>query len=289
MKVNEIITDNFIKGLEQGNIIWDKPNQVIIPKNFAKKNVYTGINHIYLPLQMSMRAEKFKYPLFASMKQINELGGHVKHGSKAFMCIFFTMFEDKKNPKDSKGKDRKIPVLRYYNIFNIEQTDLPLEKFIDLVDVKDVPSIEETIERLQAKVFHDNTGENFYLPTKDEIHLTDKSLFKSTEHYYSTLLHELCHWTGHDSRLKRISPEETRAFGSSDYSKEELVAEIGSSFLMNFYGLMNDRIRENSQAYINNWIKVLKSNPNWIVSASARAQKAYDLILGIKVEQPTAE
>lgn len=282
MKVNEIITDNFIKGLQEGHIMWDRPNEVIIPKNFSKGNHYTGINHLYLPLQMAMRAKKgeaYKYPLFASMKQINDAGGHVAKGSKAFMCIFFTLFDDKKSKPNTKGELRKIPCLKYYNLFNIEQTDIPVEKYIKLAEVNEVPDIDAVVAKLEAKILHDGAGKNYYSPLMDEVHMTEKGLFKGTEAYYATLLHELTHWTGHSSRLKRI---ETTDFNSTEYSKEELTAEIGSSFLMHHFGLLNERVRENAQAYINNWITALRNNPNWIVSASAKAEKAYELILGLK-------
>ena len=102
--------------------------------------------------------------------------------------------------------------------------------------------------------------------------------FMSTAEYYSTVFHELTHSTGHSSRLNRLT--QAAFFGSEDYSKEELVAEIGAAALVNHVGLETSNSIRNSAAYIQNWLKVLRDDKRFIVSASGRAEKAVSLILG---------
>ena len=110
------------------------------------------------------------------------------------------------------------------------------------------------------------------------------NLFKSDEEYYSTLFHELTHSTGHTSRLNRGEISKTSLFGSHDYSKEELVAEMGSAFLCGHCGI-EPAVIENQAAYIQNWLKKLQSNKKWLVYAAAKAQKAADFILGVEHEK----
>ena len=106
------------------------------------------------------------------------------------------------------------------------------------------------------------------------------NLFQSDEEYYSTLFHELTHSTGHASRLNRYEISKMSPFESQDYSKEELVAEMGSAFLCGHCGI-EPSVIENQAAYIQNWLKKLQSNKKWLVYAAAKAQKAADFILGV--------
>ena len=117
-----------------------------------------------------------------------------------------------------------------------------------------------------------------YRPSTDEVVLPIRKQFMSTTEYYSTVFHELTHSTGHASRLNRLT--QAAFFGSEDYSKEELVAEIGAAALVNHVGLETSNSIRNSAAYIQNWLKVLRDDKRFIVSASGRAEKAVNLILG---------
>jgi antirestriction protein ArdC len=117
----------------------------------------------------------------------------------------------------------------------------------------------------------------FYAPLYDKVQLPIPEAFKKPEEYYSTAFHELVHSTGHQSRLNRKKIVETNNFGSHDYSKEELVAELGSAFLCAECDIV-DRVIDNSTAYVSGWMEKLEKNPKWIILASAKAEKAYSYI-----------
>lgn len=128
------------------------------------------------------------------------------------------------------------------------------------------------------KLLHQEGDRAFYRPSTDEVVLPIRKQFMSTAEYYSTVFHELTHSTGHASRLNRLT--QAAFFGSEDYSKEELVAEIGAAALVNHVGLETSNSIRNSAAYIQNWLQVLRDDKRFIVSASGKAEKAVNLILG---------
>jgi antirestriction protein ArdC len=134
------------------------------------------------------------------------------------------------------------------------------------------------LARENVKLLHQEGDKAFYRPSTDEVVLPIRKQFMSTAEYYSTVFHELTHSTGHASRLNRLT--QAAFFGSEDYSKEELVAEIGAAALVNHVGLETSNSIRNSAAYIQNWLKVLRDDKRFIVSASGRAEKAVNLILG---------
>ena len=118
----------------------------------------------------------------------------------------------------------------------------------------------------------------YYTPFTDRVVLPCIEQFAETAEYYSTAFHELTHSTGHASRLNRL--EKTAFFGSEAYSKEELIAEIGAATLVNAAGLETSSSFRNSAAYVQNWLKVLKDDKRFIISAAGKAEKAVALILG---------
>ena len=128
------------------------------------------------------------------------------------------------------------------------------------------------------KLFHQEGDRAFYRPSTDEVVLPIRKQFTSTAEYYSTVFHELTHSTGHTSRLTRLSKQSF--FGTEDYSKEELVAEMGAATLVNHIGLETSTSLRNSAAYIQNWLQVLHNDKRFIISAAGKAEKAVAMILG---------
>lgn len=120
----------------------------------------------------------------------------------------------------------------------------------------------------------------YYRPSDDSVVVPLKEQYKNINEYYSTIFHELTHSTGHKNRLNRLQTGAVAAFGSETYSKEELVAEIGSASLMNLLGIETPKTFRNSAAYIQSWLKVLKNDNKFIVSASSKAEKAVNFIIG---------
>ena len=119
----------------------------------------------------------------------------------------------------------------------------------------------------------------YYNPTHDYINMPPIEHFKSSELYFSILFHEIIHSTGHSKRLNRFEGNEISTFNSTNYSKEELTAEIGAAFLNAYTGILNDATLEDSTAYIQGWLCKLRNDKKFIVEASAKAQKAVDYIL----------
>ena len=123
-----------------------------------------------------------------------------------------------------------------------------------------------------------------YQPSNDEVHMPDRERFDSSEEYYSTLFHELVHSTGHASRLGRTGITETIVFGSRTYSKEELIAEMGATFLCGHTGIENAVI-DNSASYLASWLGRLRNDSRLVVQAAAQSQKAVDYVLDQREEK----
>jgi antirestriction protein ArdC len=148
-------------------------------------------------------------------------------------------------------------------------------------------SSQEIISRNSPKIEY---GRNpSYNPILDVIRIPGRNEFDSSAEYYSTLFHELGHWTGHKTRLNREEVAQAIIFGSSDYSKEELTAELTASFLCSVSGIRNTSVIENEIAYIQSWIEVLKRDKKFIISAGSKAKKAADFLLSDLEEEPLAK
>ena len=123
------------------------------------------------------------------------------------------------------------------------------------------------------------SNEAYYSPSRDTVVVPMKEQYQHINEYYSTTFHELVHSTGHKNRLNRLETTAVASFGSETYSKEELVAEIGSATILSALEIETKRTFTNSVAYIQNWLNVLKNDNHFIISASSQAEKAVDYIL----------
>jgi len=275
-QVSEMVTAQVIRGLEEGNIAWHKPwiSNASGYQNFATGHKYSGINTLLLNLICAQM--EYTYPLFASFKQISKLGGRVNKGEKGISVVFSKRIEveDKDNPDQKK----QISLLKSWSVFNLSQTNLDtkdrrISKYIKTETPKPfdiIANAEEIVENSHASIL---TGGDVasYSQKTDIINLPDRKSFDTERDYYNTAFHELVHWTGHSSRLDRLTQT---GFGSDEYSQEELVAEIGSNMVAFTIG-MTEEVTKNSQAYINHWLSVLKTNnSSFIIQASSKAEKA---------------
>ena len=274
MDIYAEITDRIIAQMEQGIIPWQKPwvaNSKAISHSTGK--AYSLLNQMLL-------GRPGEYLTF---KQCQEAGGRVRKGEKSSMVVFWKWIEQE---DEETGEKKEVPFLRYYNVFHIDQCEGITAKhtqetnFPDgadtLATAQDI--IYDYLSREGVKLTHTEGDKAFYRPATDEVVLPIRKQFVSTAEYYSTVFHELTHSTGHPSRLNRLT--KPSFFGTEDYSKEELVAEIGASALVNHVGLETDHSLRNNVAYIQNWLTVLKGDKRFIVSASGKAEKAVNLILG---------
>ena len=191
--------------------------------------------------------------------------------------------EEKENENGEKVI-KQIPLLRYYNVFHISQVDgvEPKEqlKISELEPIEEAEKIKtEYMNRERLKIFEKVTNKAFYTPTFDYIEVPCKEQYQNIEEFYSTLFHEMIHSTGHKNRLDRLETGASAHFGSETYSKEELVAELGSATLVNMLGIETEKSFKNSSGYIQDWLQVLKNDNKFIVSASSKAEKAVKYIL----------
>lgn len=275
--VYEMVTARIIAELEKGVIPWEKPWTGVRSGayNRISKKPYSIINQMILKHTGE----------YATFKQWTDLGGHIRKGEKSEMVVFWKIFEKEETNEDTGEKEvRKIPMLRYYNVFHISQVDGVEPLVIPFKEVEPIEAadriIAEYVERERIEFKEIASNEAFYSPSSDRVVVPMKEQYKYINEYYSTTFHELTHSTGHKSRLDRLHSGADAAFGSETYSKEELVAEIGSASLMNLLGIETIKTFRNSAAYIQSWLKVLKSDNKFIVSASSKAEKAVNYIIG---------
>ena len=177
-----------------------------------------------------------------------------------------------------------VPLLRYYSVFNIDQTEGIKAPDVEVVQntFDPIERVEEIISNMPMKIDIRCGGNRaYYSPSLDYIQLPQLHTFNSPEEAANTKFHECIHATGHINRLGRKSILETSYFGSHEYSKEELVAEMGATFLCGHAGIENITIN-NSAAYIAGWLKALKNDKTLLVHAASQGQKAADYILNVK-------
>jgi antirestriction protein ArdC len=272
-KVYEVINNRILELLEQGTVPWRKPWNVIssMPRSLSTKKEYRGINVFLLGCQ------QYSSPWWLTFNQIKERGGHVKQGMKASPIVFWKWL-DSDDPDDKQ----KVPLLRYYNVFNVEQAEWITypEVQTEINTFSPIEAAEQVISTMPNKPLIQHMGNRaMYNPRSDTVTLPPQTAFQSPEEYYSTAFHELTHSTMHEDRLNRKVTGQVHTFGDEEYSKEELVAECGASFLCGHAGIENTTI-ENSAAYIAGWLKALKNDRTLLIHASAQAQKASDYILG---------
>ena len=283
--VYQAVTDTILASLEKGIIPWRKPwastssNQR--PVNAVTGKPYRGINFWLLGLT------DFTDHRFVSFKQAQDLGGNVIKGQKGFLIVYYA---DSVliNEKDADGEltGNKIPVrlLKYSYVFNVEQCEglnLPELPTVEPKNVNDaIDDAEQVWESYKGKPSLTFGGTScYYRPSTDSIQMVKRENFDSSESYYHTLFHEAIHSTGHESRLNRKEVVSKVNFGSCDYSKEELVAELGASYLMAEIGMSNDTL-ENSVAYIASWLQALKNDKTMVIRAAGKASTACEWILG---------
>jgi len=278
MDVYQIVTEKIVTLLEAGTIPWRKPwtTSQGMPKNLISKKEYRGINLFLLGCQ------QYSSPYWLTYKQAAEKQGHIRKGEKSSLVVFWKMM-DRSKVEDAADNNisGKLPLLRYYNLFNLEQCEgiesptqevqtyqfTPIEKAEQIVSgMKDRPEISY------------GSNKASYTPISDKVRMPNENQFERSEEFYSVLFHELGHSTGHKSRLSRKEVMEHHEFGSEEYGSEELVAELTSSMLCGVAGISNQTI-DLAASYIEGWLSVIKKDKRMVVMAAAQAQKAADFIL----------
>lgn len=274
----QTLTDQVVSMLEAGTAPWRKPwTAGSAPRNLEGRE-YRGINTFMLG------AAGYASPFWGTFNQIKSHGGSVRKGEKSTLVVYWKMLrvEDK-----DTGETKTVPMLRFFRVFNLAQTEgvKPTKAMRDHEAATARPADHDPIAAAEAIVTRYtaaggptiwDASEAYYLPGTDSIHRPPMERFAKVEDYYSTLFHEIGHSTGHESRLKR---DMSGCFGSHDYGREELVAEMTATFLAAEAGIETATIDQNA-AYLASWVRTIKADPRAVVVAAGAAQKAADLILG---------
>ena len=307
----EEITSKFIEALKGGRIPWRKPWGGCAggARSFESGRAYSFLNQMLIQIELESRftgeitpeirdyMEKVANGRFVAFSALKSHNGRINKGAKSYLITFFKHFQ----PNDKDGQPMTttnlygeevpvtIPVLRTYRVFSeFDCTGIPEEK---IEQIKFDP-IEEAERVIAGYVGKENGGceyivklsdRAFYSPRRDCVVVPKPTQFKRKEEFYGTVFHELTHSTGHPSRLNR-EEKKVAAFGSEDYSREELVAEMGSAMCLGRLGIDSAKAFKNSVAYVQSWLRALQNDEKMIFWAASRAEKAVKWLFGERGE-----
>jgi antirestriction protein ArdC len=281
------VTSKIIEDMERGVRPWLKPwsasNVGAAPILPRRHNgiPYQGVN-IFLLWGEAM-ARGYTATIWMTFRQALEFGAHVRKGETGTLVVFADRLTRTEDGDNGERVHRSVPYLKSYTVFNVEQIDglpakyLPEPSAPTAVDMRHAQA-EGFIAATRA-IIRFGGDRAFYAPAFDVIQLPPVQAFRDAESYYSTVLHELTHWTGHPSRCARKL--NGQRFGSESYAFEELVAELGSAFLCAELGIAPE-VRDDHAAYLANWLAVLKQDKRAIFAAASQAQHAADYLRGLQ-------
>ncbi|SAL47320.1 antirestriction protein-like protein [Caballeronia peredens] len=291
------LTDTIIKAMEEA-LKWEKDwvSSNIRPYNPVTGTVYSGINFL------SLASRGYEDPRFYTGAQIQQLFKesegkvHIRKGEKACRIMWAQPVSKESNEIDPETGEKKQDsgmMWKYYPVYNASQIEgiAPLPKSELQTEFKNVEEAElmarAMVEKTGLVIEHGKTNQPHYRPSTHSVGMPSKDSFKSVEGYYSTLMHEIGHATGHPKLLAR--EQKGRMHGSAEevaaYAQEELVAELISVYSSHELGVPYSRkSHENSAAYLKSWIGALKNDKTYIFKASSLANKATDYMLGLKNE-----
>lgn len=258
-----------------------------LPVNALTGKPYRGCN------VMLLLSTPFASRGWMTFKQVSSIGGKVKKGARATDIFFFTTIQKEK--EDIKTGEKvlvDIPYLKNFKVFNLEQCEIPAdaplkyhpEETADTTADDDTGIFDECEQLLNLSVWYEDDTKAYYIPSRDEIHLPNRRTFSSLSGFWGTAMHELSHWTGHESRLNR---DMGHTFGTQKYAREELIAEVSSWLLAVTLGTPHEP--QNSAAYLASWVRDFKDKPRELYTAISQAQKAVDYLLETAGIEPKTE
>jgi len=299
----ETLTEKLIALIEEGEAEgskWNKPwTSLLAGSGFSynpvTKKGYSGMNE--LVLMATTAYEGHTANVWATYKQWQTIEANVNKGEKGTKLIKWGVSEKCKTCNIKKArpgcKSAKHIIDRHmwaspFTVFNADQVDgyeaIPPKTIEDLGNAPEkVKEIEDFIANTKAIIKHKAGDSAHYVPKTDIITLPLEEQFETTEGYYSTKLHELTHWTGNEARLDR---DIENTFGSAKYAAEELVAELGSTFLSAHFGTEVE-VHANHANYLASWLRSMKDDPMSLYRAAKQAQAAVDFLTGLQGEEET--
>ncbi|PKL28913.1 MAG: hypothetical protein CVV46_03680 [Spirochaetae bacterium HGW-Spirochaetae-2] len=281
MSIYDKVTERIVAYIEENKALpWRKPWAITNVTPQSHRNLVSG--HVYRGMNMLLTGlSGYETPYWLTVKQANKMGAKIRKGEHGTPVIFWSTFDAQ---DEDEEKFRTKGFYKSYTVFNVAQCDnVAYEQPTDTI-VKPFDSIAQADSVIEAmplapKIIH-RGNRAAYSPLSDVVSIPIKGAFDTPQDYYSTLFHELAHATGHEKRLGRFKTEKVNhQFASRSYSKEELVAEMASCFVLNELGIETEQTESNSLAYLDGWVKTLKGDARMIVQASGKAVKAAQFIL----------
>jgi antirestriction protein ArdC len=280
--IAEKIKAQFEKGVRPWMRPWDAGNTAgrIMRPLRSNGQPYSGINILMLWAEAADKG--YASPTWMTLRQANSLEAHVRKGEHGSIVVYADSIT-KKEEKDGEALEREIHFLKTYTVFNVEQIEGLPEQYYAKPPVRLTP-----IERIaHAEAFVQNTkadiriGGNraYYAAEPDHIRLPPIEAFRDTESFYATELHELMHWTRHETRLSRDFRR--KAWGDEGYAREEIVAELGAALACCELDITPE-VREDHASYISSWLNILNNDKRFIIESAAHAQRAADYLFGLQ-------
>lgn len=281
----KLVADMFVKGLSEEGLNWKRGWVTAgAMRNANTNSPYKGLNKFYLSMISVVRG--YADPRWMTFNQIRDEGYHLEKGSKGAKVEYWFPFDlIRKKGISFEEKDRLIKegerkkedfslVAKYYTVFNGDNISGLPEIKLPKNEIEPSVVLEQIARGMNVEIHNDGEDRAFYRPSTDDIHLPLPEFFESNNEYNATVFHELGHATGHESRLNR---EQRGSFGSPDYAKEELVAEITSAFMAETTGIsIEDMNMDNHKAYVNSWIESIKDDPEVLMKAISQANDTAD-------------
>jgi antirestriction protein ArdC len=282
------VTDTIIQQLEKGTLPWHAPwiggscgNVLGLPKNVSTSKKYQGINIILL--WTASIENGFFSTEWGTFKQWSEKEEFIRKGEKGSTIVYYDTFE-----KEVDGEIKNIPFLKSSVVFNrcqlssFKQKEYVYDPLLPLL-IESVDLVEDFVANTQAVIEYGANGacysrvtDTIHMPAMEQFISTDRTT--ATEAYYSTLLHELTHWSGSPTRMNRVKGKK---FGDDKYAFEELVAEFGAAFLCADFNITSSSHADHAD-YIDGWLSVLKRNKHFLVTAASEASKAVGYLQGLQ-------
>jgi antirestriction protein ArdC len=280
-RVTAHIIDALNHGVRPWTQPWDSAGALALPLRHNGVP-YRGFNVVALWAVAAKRQLTHRH--WFSFKQAQALGAHVRRGESATRVTFYSNTqpaeaEDQSANQAMSASTKRRAILRTFGVFNVAQIDnLPAQFYATPIPVTDCDdtALATRFDRVPAVIQHGG-ARACYDPLADTIRLPPRHSFVSTAQFFSTLLHELAHWTGHPTRLARDAFLTLGPRAPAVYAREELVAELTAAFLGAELGLPVDHL-ECHAAYLDYWLKLLDREPGALLSAASHAQRAADFL-----------
>lgn len=276
MDIRQIITDKIVKLLESGTSKtgprWTGTSTGGLPRNAKTGEAYHGINVLLLWAEMAER--QYASTEWLTYNQAATLGAQVRKGEKSVMCVYYQTVQKRDNNEDETDSYFLVKPFWLFNVAQIDNLPANLNTQARGVEFNANAAAEQILIDSKAQI-HYGFDSAYYSPSKDQICLPQRERFTTTENFYATAMHELTHWSGHESRLNR---QFGKRFGSDAYAFEELIAELGAAFAVGALGMIDATIEAHAD-YLSSWLEVLKSDKGAIFTAASQASRAADFIL----------